>query len=140
MKRKGFTLIELVVVMAIIAVLVLIIIAAIQGARRQSFNSQRVGNLQSVETALEARYARCGTYQTEAKSCEEEIDDTDFQAMVESLRKEGFLSEQMGGDLTRGYNIETFTDYTFDIHACNWTQTEEDNDCTEENSLYSAIR
>lgn len=58
LKKKGFTLIELVVVMAIIAVLSLLIIAAIQAARSASVESQNRGNARTIEVALEAVAAR----------------------------------------------------------------------------------
>jgi prepilin-type N-terminal cleavage/methylation domain-containing protein len=58
LKKKGFTLIELVVVMAIIAVLSLLIIAAITAARRQSVNTQRTGNAKTIEIALESFAAK----------------------------------------------------------------------------------
>jgi prepilin-type N-terminal cleavage/methylation domain-containing protein len=54
-KSKGFTLIELVVVMAIIAVLALMVVAAITAARRQSIESQNRNNARTVEVAMEAR-------------------------------------------------------------------------------------
>jgi len=58
--KKGFTLIELVVVMAIIAVLASLMVAAIMAARKQATNTQRVGNLKTIETALETRSSKCG--------------------------------------------------------------------------------
>jgi len=51
--KQGFTLIELVVVMAIIAVLAALMVAAITGARTQSVNTQRMGQAKTIETALE---------------------------------------------------------------------------------------
>ena len=60
MKKKGFTLIELVVVMAIIAVLSLLIIAAIAAARRQSNLTAVTGDTKTYEIALEAYAAQSG--------------------------------------------------------------------------------
>ena len=57
--KKGFTLIELVVVMAIIAILSVIIVGAILAARTAATNTQRTGLVRTIETALEARAARC---------------------------------------------------------------------------------
>ena len=59
MKKKGFTLIELVVVMAIIAILSVIIVGAILAARTAATNTQRTGAVRTIETALESRASRC---------------------------------------------------------------------------------
>jgi len=52
-KKKGFTLIELVVVMAIIAVLAALMVTAIVAARKAATNTQITGNAKTIETALE---------------------------------------------------------------------------------------
>jgi prepilin-type N-terminal cleavage/methylation domain-containing protein len=51
--KAGFTLIELVVVMAIIAVLAALMVTAFVAARRASVDTQRRGTAKSIETALE---------------------------------------------------------------------------------------
>jgi len=51
--KKGFTLIELVVVMAIIAVLAALMVTAIVAARKAATNTQITGNAKTIETALE---------------------------------------------------------------------------------------
>jgi prepilin-type N-terminal cleavage/methylation domain-containing protein len=58
MKKKGFTLIELVVVMAIIAILSLLIIAAIAAARRQADLTAVTGDSKTYEIALESYSAK----------------------------------------------------------------------------------
>lgn len=58
----GFTLVELLVVMAIIAVLITLIIAAITIARRASRDTQRRDNMSAVKGALEDYYARRKMY------------------------------------------------------------------------------
>lgn len=62
MKQKGFTLIELVVVMAIIAVLALLVIGAIIVARRTATETTNRSNMKTVQTALEATFAKYKTY------------------------------------------------------------------------------
>jgi len=52
-QKKGFTLIELVVVMAIIAVLAALMVAALSAARKQSVSTQVTGDTKTYEVALE---------------------------------------------------------------------------------------
>lgn len=56
-KARGFTLIELVVVMAIIAILAVLIIGAISIARQQSDITRLKSDAHSIQTALEGYYA-----------------------------------------------------------------------------------
>ncbi len=61
-KKKGFTLIELVVVMAIIAVLSVLIIGAITIARRSSVETANRGTAKTIQTGLESYYAKNKAY------------------------------------------------------------------------------
>jgi len=60
--KKGFTLIELVVVMAIIALLALLIIGAIIVARRTATETANRSNAKTVQVALESRFAATRQY------------------------------------------------------------------------------
>ena len=64
----GFTLVELLVVMAIIAILITLIIIAIQSARRAQRDTQRRSNMQSIKTGLEAHFAANKMYPTAAQA------------------------------------------------------------------------
>jgi prepilin-type N-terminal cleavage/methylation domain-containing protein len=61
-KKKGFTLIELVVVMAIIAILALLVVGAIVVARNTAKRTSNNSNATTLQTALEAQYAKKQTY------------------------------------------------------------------------------
>ena len=52
-KKKGFTIIELLVVISIIGLLSTISIVALNGARKKSRDAKRVGDMKQVQTALE---------------------------------------------------------------------------------------
>lgn len=56
--KQGFTLIEVVVVMAIIAVLAVLVIGAITIARRTSTETANRSNAKTIQTSLEAFYAK----------------------------------------------------------------------------------
>ena len=55
--RKGFTLIELIVVIAIIGILAAIAIPQFLSYRQRSYNGASVSDLRNVKTNLEAYYA-----------------------------------------------------------------------------------
>jgi len=57
MKNKGFTLLELLVVIGIIAVLVSLATVAYSGAQRKSRDSRRQSDMRSVQGALEVYYS-----------------------------------------------------------------------------------
>lgn len=61
-KNKGFTLVELLVVIAIIAILVVLILVALGVARQKARDSQRKTDLRSIQTALELYASDNGTY------------------------------------------------------------------------------
>lgn len=66
--KKGFTLIEVVVVMAIIAVLTVLIVGAVTIARRTAAETAHRQNANAIRTALEAQYSRTRTYPTIANT------------------------------------------------------------------------
>ncbi|RME58130.1 prepilin-type N-terminal cleavage/methylation domain-containing protein [Candidatus Parcubacteria bacterium] len=69
--RKGFTLIEMLVVIAIIAILAGAVLVGLGGARRSGADARRVSDLQHVRTALELYYNRYQGYPTnEDMGCE----------------------------------------------------------------------
>lgn len=50
--KRGFTLIEILIAVAIIGILVSVIFATIQGARKKSRDAQRVSDITQIQTAL----------------------------------------------------------------------------------------
>jgi prepilin-type N-terminal cleavage/methylation domain-containing protein len=64
-KRKGgFTLIEMLIVITIIALLASLILVGMGGARAKARDSKRIADLHNVMNALELYYAKSGTYPT----------------------------------------------------------------------------
>ncbi len=61
-EAKGFTLIELVVVMAIIAVLAVLVIGAITIARQTAMETADRSNVRTLQTCLEADYTKFKAY------------------------------------------------------------------------------
>ena len=88
-KNKGFTLIELLVVIAIIAILAAAIMATTTSAQVQARDSRRVGDLDSVRTALEFYMNKYGYYPKQSTSIEEAL--VSGSGTGKALIDEGFL-------------------------------------------------
>ena len=61
-KNKGFTLIEMLIVITIIALLASLILVGMGGARAKTRDSRRVADLHNIMNALELYYAKNGVY------------------------------------------------------------------------------
>ena len=60
--RKGFTLIEMLVVVGIIGVLASLVLVGLGGARESSRDARRISNLNQIRNLLEVSYLRSGSY------------------------------------------------------------------------------
>ncbi|QQS39541.1 prepilin-type N-terminal cleavage/methylation domain-containing protein [Candidatus Woesebacteria bacterium] len=60
--NKGFTLVELLITMMIVAILAAISIFGLQGARESGRDAKRKADLESIRSALEIYRADCGNY------------------------------------------------------------------------------
>ncbi|MFA5927967.1 MAG: type II secretion system protein [Candidatus Margulisiibacteriota bacterium] len=62
MKEKGFTLVELLIVMAVVAILVAIIIPSFKGMQEEGYLSKAEQEVQTLQTAVESYYRHNGEY------------------------------------------------------------------------------
>lgn len=75
LRGRGFTLIEVLIVVAIIAILASIVLLGLGPARRDSRDTRRIADMRDVQTILESYYNLCqaypggGTYQNAASTC-----------------------------------------------------------------------
>lgn len=60
--RKGFTLIEILIVVAIIAILASIVIVGLGPAQQSGRDARRLSDLTSIQNGLELYYQKCGYY------------------------------------------------------------------------------
>jgi prepilin-type N-terminal cleavage/methylation domain-containing protein len=60
--KKGFTLVELLVVVAIIGILAAVSVVSLNTARARARDSRRVADVRQIQTALELYYNDMGTY------------------------------------------------------------------------------
>jgi len=59
--KKGFTLIELIIVMGVLAMLVTMVTLSLTGKRERARDARRQSDLKTIQTALEQYYALCGS-------------------------------------------------------------------------------
>ena len=62
MKNKGFTLIEMLIVVVIIGILSSIVLVGVSGFRERARDTKRVADLRQVQNALEVYYAKNTVY------------------------------------------------------------------------------
>lgn len=65
-KQKGFTIVELLIVIVVIAILATLVIVTFTGIQRKARDSQRQTDINAVASHVEAFYAQYGYYPTEA--------------------------------------------------------------------------
>lgn len=63
--KKGFTLIEILVVVAIIGILASIVLVGLGGFRERARDSRRIADLRQVQNVLELYANKCGRYPTQ---------------------------------------------------------------------------
>ncbi|MEK7634379.1 MAG: prepilin-type N-terminal cleavage/methylation domain-containing protein [Patescibacteria group bacterium] len=61
-KNKGFTLIEMLIVIAIISILSSIFLVGLRGFRGGAYDSRRIADLQKIQSYLEIYYTKYRTY------------------------------------------------------------------------------
>ena len=122
---RGFTLIELMVVMAIIAVLAILVIGAIQAARRTSTATANRSNAKTVQTGLEAGYARYKSYCGAAGQAVTCTANATLAAVAAQLRTDGMLSPTAMSDSSNPagsggiFTALSATGYTISIYNYN---------------------
>src|ERR1700752_845921 len=60
--NKGFTIVELLIVIVVIGILALLVITTYSGIQQKARNAKRQTDVQSLQTQLEAFYSQNGSY------------------------------------------------------------------------------
>lgn len=74
-KSKGFTIVELLIVIVVIGILATLVIVTFSGIQQRARDTQRQTDINGIQGHLEAYYAQTGTYPTLAM-----VNDTAFRA------------------------------------------------------------
>ena len=61
-QRKGFTLIEILIVVAIIAILASVVLVGLGPTQQAGRDARRISDLHEVQNGLELYYNKCGYY------------------------------------------------------------------------------
>ena len=74
-KSKGFTIVELLIVIVVIGILATLVIVTFSGIQQKGRDSQRKTDINALQSHVEAYYAQTGTYPTAAM-----LNDSAFRA------------------------------------------------------------
>lgn len=66
-KNKGFTIVELLIVIVVIGILATLVIVTFTGIQQKARNSQRQTDINALDSHIEAYYAQTGNYPTYAQ-------------------------------------------------------------------------
>ncbi len=77
MNKRGFTLIEMLVVIAIVGLLSSVVVIGLGGARKQGRDARRISDISQIQNALEIYYTANGEYPTNDLTSMTNISKTD---------------------------------------------------------------
>lgn len=101
--KKGFTLIEILIVVAIIGILASVVVVGLGPAQRKGRDSRRLSDLRSVQNALELYYGKIGHYPDQAAV-------TSWDTLVSTLVAADIGTKQIPNDPATGKSYAYATD------------------------------
>lgn len=116
---KSFTLIELLIVVAIIGILAAIIIVSLANAAARARDAQRAAQMKEIQNALSEYYIQNGSYPLETSWCHSGSGQTDgcFQQALQPLVTQKFLPSLPVAEYPNGgeYDYQSPVHYGYDI-------------------------
>ena len=116
--NKGFTLIEMLIVIAIVAILAGIVIAGISNFRGGAVDAKKISELRSAQNLIELYYAKCGVYPGTATCAAGAIASyDDLETVMTDAQVNGLPDNATGGDMdTLSYTSDaTGQSYTIGV-------------------------
>lgn len=114
MKNKGFTLIEMLIVVAIIGILSGVVLIGLGPVQRGGRDARRISDLRQVQNGLELYFNKCGYYPgaAAAASCPAFTQITTWSALTTALTGSNIGISTVPNDPTSGRNYYYGTDGT----------------------------
>ena len=94
---QGFTLIEMLIVIAVISILAGIVLVGVTGFQETARDTKRIGDLRGVQNSLELYYTRCGFYpQTTGggANCSGGANITTWAHLAQAMKSVGIISDE----------------------------------------------
>ena len=94
---QGFTLIEMLIVIAVISILAGIVLVGVTGFQETARDTKRIGDLRGVQNSLELYYTRCGFYpQTTGggANCSGGTNNTTWAQLAQAMKSVGIISDE----------------------------------------------
>lgn len=90
--REGFTLIEMLIVIAVIAILAGVVLTGVSGFQASARDTRRIGDLRNAQNFLELYFNRCGYYPGGVSGGACTTGTTDWSGLESMMESEGFTS------------------------------------------------
>jgi prepilin-type N-terminal cleavage/methylation domain-containing protein len=118
-KSKGFTIVELLIVIVVIGILATLVIVTFTGIQQKARNSQRQTDINAIDSHVEAYYASAGNYPTYAQ-----LNDATWRASNLKGLDAAALVGPKGGTLTHTNGAATGDAYNYYATESGNTNTE----------------